>query len=730
MGAWSWIIVSVAVAVAAAVWALQRRYRLLRYGFYLRFPLALAAVTVGFPIVASFGPGRRLLDNMFNVSGWLAPACIGVATAWTLSVIWLAGELIFRAADTRFGHAFARAFDGRRDANDHWLHRRVQSPKGRSLLMATLLGVGGVPTFIAFAVRAERPIAAAAVSALGFGLVVAMVVHESRTRPLSPAASASGEVVPDSPMMAMRGRFDAFVRRVADWLRLSEEVRRGYSDLAGHRLATGIMLVSAVTYLVGAFALRPGGSLAEVFPAAGYVLLLLTLMALFLPAMSFQLDLFRVPPLPVLILATIPLRALSGDDHYYATQPVDAEAVDLVEAVDRRFEDDDEPTLVVVAASGGGGQAAVWTAEVLARLATEEDEWGRDTVDSIAMVSSASGGSVGAMFWVDGYTRQGPPRGDRVAGIRQAAASPALEAISWGLLYPDLLRLLVPPLGQFGFPLFDRGRALELAWNRRFSAGVPTLASWRAGVREGWRPLLIFNSVAVESGQRVLLAAADLEAEGTDERAFRGALLVPGRTHDVEVATAARLSAAFPYINPAGRAKDELPAPRGYPDAAVGGQHLVDGGYYDNYGMVTTMQWLDRVLGERPARFRRVVIIEIRSMPGQFDRRSEPVPGWLADLAGPLLTLGSTRVSSQVDRNDWARGLFAQRWCSEGVEIASVHFEARTDARLTWSITPDAAAEIRRQWDAAHNVEQLGRLRALMTDERQPNCFDRRRASN
>jgi len=52
-----------------------------------------------------------------------------------------------------------------------------------------------------------------------------------------------------------------------------------------------------------------------------------------------------------------------------------------------------------------------------------------------------------------------------------------------------------------------------------------------------------------------------------------------GTAYDVTVATAARLSATFPYVTPASCSDQPGPQP-----------HIVDSGYYDNYGMATLVE--------------------------------------------------------------------------------------------------------------------------------------------
>ncbi|MCA9685584.1 MAG: hypothetical protein KC457_25625, partial [Myxococcales bacterium] len=289
--------------------------------------------------------------------------------------------------------------------------------------------------------------------------------------------------------------------------------------------------------------------------------------------------------------------------------------------------------------------------------------------------------------------------------------------------YPDVARNLLPGLGRLLFPDIDRARSMELLWNRRFVSGeAPSLAEWGPGVAAGWRPVQIFNAVAIESGCRVLISPVRL-----DPATFTGAIVFPSETHDLEISTAGRLSAAFPYLTPASRARESLPAVDGQQLAnarscgalGLGSQHIVDGGYYDNYGIVTAMQWIDAVLGDPDSsHFRRVVVIEIRSMSKQFNRDGEAVSGLAARLAGPFKALMSVRTTSQIDRNDEQLRRFAEHWRGRGVSIDFVQFEAHNVERLTWTLAPEAIAEIRRNWTEDPDVVcQRRRLCRLIDGE-------------
>ena len=69
--------------------------------------------------------------------------------------------------------------------------------------------------------------------------------------------------------------------------------------------------------------------------------------------------------------------------------------------------------------------------------------------------------------------------------------------------------------------------------------------------------------------------------------------LYDGHSVDIALVSAARLSATFPIVSPSARAAGSWPKRYRY--------HFVDGGYYDNYGMSTLLEWLDDALTSAPS---------------------------------------------------------------------------------------------------------------------------------
>jgi len=359
--------------------------------------------------------------------------------------------------------------------------------------------------------------------------------------------------------------------------------------------------------------------------------------------------------------------------------------------------------LVVVCAGGGGLRAATWAAAVLEQLDALPGFLG-----AVRLVTGASGGLVGAAFWVARHYERLEGRSPAPAPLPRLVARDSLTAVAHRLVFRDVPFALVPAVNAH-----DRGRALEEAWQR---PPAPSLAVPIGALREyeerGELPSLVFTPMLVEDGRRLVIGNVDLSGATTNyvrwvetggsSVASRSAVhleeLFPGALEGFPLATAARLSASFPYVTPAA----VLPtSPR---------RRVVDAGYYDDYGLALACDWLrEGLAGERALLARhvsRVLLIQIRdevsklsvggdARPGPADarpwsRRVRAVAGrgfeW---LMSPVAGVLAAREAVMLFRNDAALDGVTARFDAEmgpGFLTTTV-FEFKGEASLSWYLT-------------------------------------------
>jgi hypothetical protein len=299
------------------------------------------------------------------------------------------------------------------------------------------------------------------------------------------------------------------------------------------------------------------------------------------------------------------------------------------------------PILAVVTTSGGALRAALWTETVLRYLDDKISDFHRH----VRLITGASGGMLGAARYVSAHTAQTPEAAHR------PNAPDYLTPIAWHMAFRDVF-----PNSLLPWATYNRGDALEDAWTQYDRGLAQTFAQIKEKEEGGLIPSIVFSPMMVEDGRRLLisnqplsdlsvnlgtallgeddfrphsLTSPDRDSAHEDDRSpgiaqgHSGGDALAARqrssrkkepnneSHDsaaeddpgepgiasisavelfgllgdkgrqnVRLASAVRMSATFPYIT----SSVTLPT--------VPPRHLVDAGYYDNYGVNLAAAWI------------------------------------------------------------------------------------------------------------------------------------------
>jgi hypothetical protein len=521
------------------------------------------------------------------------------------------------------------------------------------------------------------------------------------------------------------------------------------------------------------------------FPILALVLILAIATVWTLGALAFFLDRYRIPVITVILLSVFVPRFLHWDmgreEHYLsvtaqgpaAPLPTPADIVKnrltrlLSQKPGNATSQIQSPYLIVVTATGGGIHAAAWTTEVLRQLeeAFAQSPAG-DFHDHLLLLSTVSGGSAGLYAYLREVAVARSQEKPDWKRMTRATKCSSLEAIGWGLVYFDVPKLTVP-FGPYLWGLSsgvddlqkasfgkDRTWALRKAMARNLNdpfcerapkaentlaIGDLTQAQQRSSTDERMLtlgqfnpltgddppPAFSMNTTTAEYGARFLsanyqmppqtpLPYAPVPAESFLQ--VYGNVSFPefgaGRTVDLPLATAAQLSATFPYVSSAAR----FPFVDG-----LTSQHFVDGGYYDNDGTASAIEFLRAALdGLAPNLPKvRILLVEIRNSPDPDPPTAPPSASqtWQAwrsspdskaelwnsanQVTAPLSAFYGAGHESTTARN--RNGLLLlQKAYADKLDLRHIVIDdqcAENDVHtdpLNWSLTPRQQREVER----------------------------------
>jgi hypothetical protein len=140
--------------------------------------------------------------------------------------------------------------------------------------------------------------------------------------------------------------------------------------------------------------------------------------------------------------------------------------------------------------------------------------------------------------------------------------------------------------------------------------------------------------------------------------------------------------------------------------------HLIDGGYHENYGVASALDWLTRTaracLPDR-CPFDRVALIEIRAKPESPNVDAEKE--WMAAWLGPAVGLLNSWAFAQTSANDTSVDRLIRR-----AQLADIPFESfvfvpeskgRNGFPLSWHLSEEQKEKIYEYWRDPPNQQTL-----------------------
>ncbi len=362
-----------------------------------------------------------------------------------------------------------------------------------------------------------------------------------------------------------------------------------------------------------------------------WVLGTLALVYIFLGVLAFVLTLFSHIyrrtgwPVTVLVVAAAVAMSLAGinDNHRVELAPRNGHQADLydsylawiAERKDRSYYNDRQLPypIYIISAEGGGLYAAYHSATF---LATVQDQCPL-FAQHIFGLSSVSGGSLGSAVFASLASQRanntewqpcltGSSSSPFMQATKQFFATDFLAPLVGATLFPDLIQKLIPtPIFAF-----DRAKALERTFEAAWEKTVPPDSRGEAHGNlfseplsslwspKGASPALFLNVTSVATGARITINPMTWASTPTAVPFVPPYCGYEGEKEvDIPLSAAVSLSAAFPWLMPAGWIERLPPANPAVKCPPLRGDRivLVDGGYLENSGLELASELTSRL---------------------------------------------------------------------------------------------------------------------------------------
>jgi Patatin-like phospholipase len=435
-------------------------------------------------------------------------------------------------------------------------------------------------------------------------------------------------------------------------------------------LLRAFLALVAIVYVIGIVGRPP----AQYVPALCYLLLVFSVVTAVVAFAAALLDQYGVPVAIVLAILTYGGWFCLRPPHVFHVKvtPQRQRLLTPKEVAARG-----QGPVVLIAAGGGGMRAAVWEAAVVEQLQRACPAF----LPSVQFVSAVSGGSVGAMYLFDSLDATRMASETAIHGALKRASVSSLQELAWTLTYPRMVRWL-----RRERRYNDLADALEATWLSDWDWQRRRLSQWRQALVEGQLPAISMNTSVDVTGTALLLANFDVPADTwihEDVRPFQKDL----NSYDMDIVTAARLSATFPFVTPMAS-----------PDAGPHREEyrLADGGYFDNSGLYVQFLWMQEVMGTLESQHRPVVLVEISSTSNAEEKTSDHklrtnlqkrAQATLPPLILPVTTWLNSQGASEVVRDWLLRQAIVEQAKDHHVPLTWATFRLY-NVPASWEMTP------------------------------------------
>ncbi|MNJ86079.1 Patatin-like phospholipase [compost metagenome] len=508
-----------------------------------------------------------------------------------------------------------------------------------------------------------------------------------------------------------------------------------------NRISTTVFEVVTILAFVGV-GLFGGATFLDV-PAGVSVVLLMTILLMLLSALMSWL---RFWAYPTIILCFLVMNYLSKtvDMFKFQTQAYglsydhpavysDSAIYNLSKNVDVRNEDyyhyisyleswkkrtgESKPLLVVVNTSGGGSRSAAWVFQVL-RVCDSLSNF--KSSKHIAMITGASGGTVGASYYrsllLENYQTRKVDFSD--GKYFEEISQDLLNKLAFAASTNDLFFRYQSSFENSDYS-YDRAMAFESDLNENTGQRLnKPLRYYRVFEKKGIIPNLILTPSVVNDARRIMISSLGLsfmmdsaspspETNQVQEDIDIHLLLKRQKSDKLRLSSALRMNASFPYVLP----MTSLPTK---PEI-----QLMDAGARDNFGTKLTVRWLKVLESWISKNTRGVVILQIRDNKRIMYNEQTRSFGLFDKFTAPISNVFSNFPRIQDYDQDELLSLALDKY-DVPVQMVNLNLRELQKDRisLSWHLTKREKLKVLAAIKRSSNVKEFERYRKLIENSK------------
>jgi hypothetical protein len=376
----------------------------------------------------------------------------------------------------------------------------------------------------------------------------------------------------------------------------------------------------------------------------------------------------------------------------------------------------DKPVMYLVNVSGGGLRSSEFTVDAMQRLdSLTQGNFMKQTF----MITGASGGLLGAAYFRELYRlkQEGKQINLQDKQYSDNVSRDLLNTIFSSFVTTDLLAPTQSVTINGEKYVKDRGYYFEERFNHN-TGGIlnKTLGDYVLPEKNAQIPMMLFHSVITLDGRQVVMStqparffmravkdSANLFATDPDAIDYVS-FFKNNNPYNTRILSALRANATFPYVLP-----NIL-----LPTTPV--VDVMDAGLRDNYGLETSLRFVNTFKDWLKANTSKVVIIQIRGRRlGEWEATEDGTSNFFGELTGPMWLLQNNYYKLQdYFLDDQLQYIFN----AYGPELHRVNFQyvpskEEAHASLSYHLTAAEKKDIRRSLDNIGNTREFNRLLQL-----------------